>query len=329
MSERISIIVPVYSVEQYLDRCVQSIVDQTYTNLEIILVDDGSPDRCPQICDDWSRRDSRIKVIHQKNTGLSAARNAGIRAAQGAYLCFVDSDDWIAPELCEKGIKAFSAYGVDIVVFDCERITEAGRSLGGTELLKDGILSAETALIALMQGRINNYAWNKIYKRTVFHDIWFPEGRVFEDIAVAYKLFLNANQVYCLNEQLYFYYLRDGSITSEMSSKNLGDLFLARWGSYVHLKTLYPDIAELVFPNVTLCALRLYDISLWESVEEDVFSEALAFLKDNKEKILKTDRSCKYWLHYSFPICYRMLRLMKHYVGNAVRALQRHMKCTG
>ena len=99
MQEKISIIVPVYRVEQYLDKCIQSIVDQTYSNLEIILIDDGSPDRCPQICDEWSLRDPRIKVIHQENGGVSAARNTGIRVARGDLIYFVDSDDWIAPTL--------------------------------------------------------------------------------------------------------------------------------------------------------------------------------------------------------------------------------------
>ena len=92
----ISVIVPVYQVEEYLDRCVQSIVDQTYTNLEIILVDDGSPDRCPQMCDEWAKRDSRIRVIHKENGGLSDARNAGMQAASGTYIAFVDSDDWVS-----------------------------------------------------------------------------------------------------------------------------------------------------------------------------------------------------------------------------------------
>lgn len=112
----ISVIVPVYCVEQYLEKCVSSIVNQTYKNLEIILVDDGSPDNCPQLCDDWQKKDKRIRVIHKENGGLSDARNAGLRASSGELVMFVDSDDWIAPEMAEKMELAMRTYHADMVL---------------------------------------------------------------------------------------------------------------------------------------------------------------------------------------------------------------------
>lgn len=115
--ETVTVIVPVYNVEKYLDRCVKSIVRQTYKDLEIILIDDGSPDRCPEMCDAWKLKDSRIKVIHKKNAGLGYARNTGIDNATGKYLCFVDSDDYIAPDTIEKAYYCAVQYNADIVSY--------------------------------------------------------------------------------------------------------------------------------------------------------------------------------------------------------------------
>lgn len=326
MLPKISIIVPVYNVEDYLDRCIQSIVDQTYSNLEIILVDDGSPDRCGQICDEWSHRDSRVKVIHQENAGVSVTRNAGISMAQGEYLYFVDSDDWIAPNLCEKAMEAFSEHDADIVVFGWDQVTETGKSLGSTETLTEGSFSTEEALRELLQGHINSYLWNKIYKRSVFQDIWLPNRTAFEDMAITYKLFLNASKIYCMEETLYFYYRRSGSATARLSSRKLCELYQSRWECYTALKPLYPGIAELAFPYLALVARRLYDRSLWEPVDEDVFAAAMTFLQENKARILETERDFSYRMYYAFPWGYKMLRLGKHYAGDAVRSLRKLAK---
>ena len=319
MLPKISIIVPVYQVEQYLDRCIQSIVDQTYSNLEILLVDDGSVDRCPQICDEWSLRDSRIKVIHQKNAGVAAARNTGLLSAQGEYLYFVDSDDVIKPNLCEKVMKVFSENDVDIVAFDCDQINQSGESIGGTENLNEGVLGREEALRQLLQGKINSYLWNKIYKRKVFENILFPNRTAFEDMAVVYQLFLKADAIFCLNEPLYISYRRTGSATAAMNARKLGELYQSRRESYDTLSPLYPDIAELAFPYIALAARRLFDRALWETANETVYAEAMAFLKDNKAKIMQTNRSFEFWLFYSAPRCYKLLRQGKHCVGNILR----------
>lgn len=322
MPGKISIVVPVYNVEQYLDKCIQSILDQTYPNLEVILVDDGSTDRCSQICDEWSLRDSRIRVIHQKNAGVAVARNVGIRAAGGEYLYFVDSDDWIATDLCEKVMQVFAVCDVDIVIFNCDQILENGKSLGGTETLREGLLSREDALKNLLQGNINGYLWNKIYRKKVFDNIWLPERTAFEDMAISYKLLINADQIYCLDEKLYYYYQRAGSATSVLNSRKLCELFLSRWESYEYLKPLYPNIAEIVFPRVAQCALRLYDRSLWEKVDEEIYGISQEFLRENKTRILREERAAHIWVYYTLPGVYKMLRLGKHCIGNIVRALR-------
>lgn len=322
----ISVIIPVFKVEKYLDRCIASVVEQSYTNLEIILVDDGSPDRSPQLCDEWSLRDPRIKVIHQTNMGVSAARNTGLRAAGGDYLYFVDSDDWISPTLCEKTMNIFATNNVDIVVFDCNKITESGNSLGGTEKIEEGILSVEDSLKALLQGHLNSYSCNKVFKRAVFDNIWFPDRSAFEDMAIAYKLFLNAAHIYYLNEQLYFYYQRSDSATGVIDAKKLGELFLSRWESYEYLKPLYPDVAEIALQRTAWSALLLYNMSLRDKVNEDIYATAMTFLKTNKDRIMWKEHSLTFWLFYTFPVIYRAIRYCRRMVGNIVRTIRRK-KC--
>lgn len=323
MLDMFSVIVPVYKVEKYLDRCIESLVNQTYSNLEIILVDDGSPDHCPQICDNWALRDSRIKVVHKQNGGLSSARNKALDIAVGDYYCFVDSDDWIAPDLCEKVLTLFKEHDVGIVNFDCCRVTEDGKMLGGTETVQDRVLSQEEALVALMQGKINNYMCNKVFKRFVFDDVRFPEGRLWEDMAICYKLLLKAEHIYCSSEKLYYYLQRYNSITATISEKALCDVFIARYNSFLSLKDIYPQVGELVFPKVALCAVRLFDRSLWADVDQAVLVQAQGFLKENKDKILKEIGGGGYQLYYRFPGLYAFFRVCKHKIGNLVRCVRK------
>lgn len=323
MGKTISIIIPVYKVEEYLNRCVQSVVDQTYHDLEVILVDDGSPDRCPQICDEWSMRDPRIKVIHQENSGVSAARNAGIRVAQGEYLYFVDSDDWIVPTLCEKVMDIFVKTDVDIVAFNAVKITDSDSCLGSTEKLAEGIYPVEMMLKDLVQGHINGYVWNKVFKRMLFKDIWFPNRSAYEDLAIVYKLFSNASRIYCMNEQLYFYYQRADSAIANINAKKLGELFLSKWEIYEDLKLSYPVAAKMAFQNTALSALRLYDRSVWERCDEDVYEKAMEFLKTNKSKIIKSEHFATYWMFYTFPKLYRTILQIRHRIGDVMRAIQR------
>ena len=319
MDRKISIIVPVYKVEKYLDRCVQSLVDQTYRNLEIILVDDGSPDRCPEMCDMWALKDNRIKVIHQLNGGLSMARNSAMKIATGDLLYFVDSDDFIVENLCEIAIEIFKQQQVDVVTFNCERITEDGKLLGGTETIHNQVLLSEKAIDELVAGNICDYAWNKVYKKHVFNGIWFPEKRCFEDAAVMYKVFLNANRIYTLNEKLYFYLQRSGSIISSMNVRTLGDLYQARKERYSALVAIYPEIAKKALPKTALSAIRLYDRSLWEPGDAVVLADAQEFLKKNREIILKEFPNYIYQLYFCLPKLYNILRKIKHRIGSLVR----------
>ena len=209
---KISVIVPVYKVEKTLDKCVESIIGQTYKNLEIILVDDGSPDNCPALCDAAAARDARIRVIHQKNGGLSAARNAGLDAARGKWIGFVDSDDYIAPEMYEALYKAVQSTGADLALCDYAEVDETGapclppytglaqRIFTGRELLK-------RATNTMAQP-----AWNKLYRRAIFAQLRYPEGKLNEDLFLIPKICLQIQKAVVVPNALYYYVQRGSSI---------------------------------------------------------------------------------------------------------------------
>ena len=214
--ELVSIIIPVYHIEDYLDRCVRSAVSQTYSNLEIILVDDGSPDRCPEMCDQWAAADPRIRVIHQKNGGLSAARNAGLDAASGDYILLLDSDDYISPDAVQLMIKAIFSTGADMSV--CGFLQGSEENHHFTEIQSDHpeTMSAETALLQMYS---DNYsalkfgtAWGKMYKHNLFDNIRYPNGKLFEDIYTTHKLLIKSRKIAVLKAQLFYYYQRPDSI---------------------------------------------------------------------------------------------------------------------
>ncbi len=222
----ISVIVPVYRVEAYLERCVKSILSQTYENLEVILVDDGSPDQCPAICDACAEKDARVKVIHQENKGLSGARNAGIDAASGEYLAFVDSDDYVSPHFIEELYQLLQDTGC--AIGQCrfsyvkgDGLVEEGDSAfciyRGESLMEQLYGPEEKATCFVV-------AWNKLYRAELFKEtgIRYPEGRIHEDEATTYRLFHEAKKLAFLDRALYGYYTENGgSITSVFSAKRL------------------------------------------------------------------------------------------------------------
>lgn len=210
----ISIIVPVYKVEPYLDRCVGSIVNQTYKNLEIILVDDGSPDNCPAMCDAWAETDARIRVIHKENGGLSDARNAGLAAATGAYIGFVDSDDWIDPPMYQCLYEAITATDSDIASCGARRVWLDGTP--AQELCsvnRDCVLEQETSMEALITSNgLVQTVWNKLYRTVVTAGVLFPHGLIHEDDFWSWQVIARARRVVTLKESYYNYLQRDNGI---------------------------------------------------------------------------------------------------------------------
>ena len=212
--ELISIIIPIYKVEKYLDKCIQSVVAQTYKNLEIILVDDGSPDGCPEICDCWKERDDRIKVIHKENEGISQARNVGLAAASGKYIGFVDSDDYIHEKMYEKLYYALRSEDAAIAMCNLEKIKEDGTVVSLRSPVRTEVFSGTEGLEKILKAGSWYYIalWNKIYTREVLKEIVFPVGKIHEDEFAFHKIYYQAEKIVSIEDKLYYYIQRQGSI---------------------------------------------------------------------------------------------------------------------
>lgn len=239
----ISIIIPVYKVEEYLGRCMDSVLAQSYSALEIILVDDGSPDRCPQLCDDWATKDSRIKVVHKKNGGLSDARNAGMDVAMGRYIAFLDSDDWIHKDYIQRLYDAMVSEQADIAacnivpVFSEEEA--AGIPIDTTELR---VCSAEEAIGDILSGKgFRAVAWNKLYKREMLENERYPVGKHHEDEFFTYRILGKAEKLVYVDTPLYYYFQRPGSLMQNCTIKRLDalDAYLER---LEYLKARFPRL---------------------------------------------------------------------------------------
>ncbi len=234
----ISIIVPVYKVEKYLAKCVDSIIVQTYENIEIILVDDGSPDKCPEICDKYAENDSRIKVLHKKNGGLSDARNEGIKIAKGEYIGFVDSDDYIHPQMYEKLYDAISDCDADVSICSCYRTDENDNIIPEYSPMKNEIINSIQALSRLHQRGSNFYATAcyKLYKHYIFDDIAFPVGKLNEDQGTVHLVFWKAKKIATISDRLYYHFKRSDSITQSLSVRSYDEVEMFCWRLHFYME---------------------------------------------------------------------------------------------
>lgn len=217
----ISIIVPVYKVERFLQQCIDSILNQTFRDFELILVDDGSPDRCPELCDEAARRDERIRVIHQQNGGLSAARNAGLDAARGEWIGFVDSDDEIDPQMYEKLYHAVKEHGANLAICRIVRIDEESRLIEPPYQHPQEVELSRQQAIGMIARSYMHIACTKLYHRDIFAQIRFPVGRLNEDSFVAPAVLEQVTTAVCLHQPFYRYRQRAESImTAKRSLRN-------------------------------------------------------------------------------------------------------------
>ncbi len=213
MDRLISVIVPVYNVEDYLEKCVDSIINQTYKNLEIILIDDGSTDSCPSFCDELKKRDKRIKVVHKSNGGLSSARNKGLDIAKGSLISFVDSDDYMEESMLEELKNNMDKYSSDIAVCDFYTVIGSKKQTHSYKE-KEFVLEEKQKFDYLDNeyGNLTVYAWNKLYKKSLFDEIRYPDGKIFEDSHIICELLEKARRVSYVVKPLYNYIMRKDSI---------------------------------------------------------------------------------------------------------------------
>ncbi len=220
LKTKISIVVPIYKVEHELNRCVKSLLGQTYENIEIILVDDGSPDHCPEMCDKFAELDNRVRVIHKRNGGLSDARNVGLKAASGEYILYVDSDDYIEFDSCERLMKAKNDEDIDIVVGNAIMEKIDGNELLNHSATPEGITytSKEFVEQAIKANQWYAPACYNMYRKEFLleNNLYFEKGIYFEDVQMLPRVFLAASTIRCMNGVFYHYIVRDNSImTSE------------------------------------------------------------------------------------------------------------------
>lgn len=271
----ISVIVPIYNVEMYLNNCIESIVNQKYNNLEIILVDDGSTDKSFNLCDIWASKDSRIKVIHKKNGGLSDARNAGLKIAQGEFIAFVDSDDWIDDIFLQKLYLAILQSNADIAECSVKFVDEDGKPIKERNV-KNGytILNKKEALQALiLENGVYQTVWNKLYRRSVIKDIFFEVGRCNEDEFWTYKVIDNAEFMILVNNSMYNYRQRQSSIMGRGYSIKRLDGVLAKFQRIEYLKKYEPLYKLSRQQFVIDCLWNLQSVFIYLSGNEKKYAK--------------------------------------------------------
>lgn len=265
-NDLISVVVPIYNVEKYLNRCIDSILSQTYSNLEIILVDDGSTDNSGIISDEYALFDSRVKVIHKKNGGLSDARNYGIKAAHGEYITFIDSDDYVRNDYVEVLYSLIQKNNSEISVAICKKVYENNdqKSIYNVKKRIEITDNKFTMLEHMLYQKLyDTYAWAKLYKLSLFNDVKFPKGKLYEDLATIYKLILKSSKVSYINEEIYYYFIRNNSITNcefnikdmeliEISQKVMHELILIDQKNGLNDKLTNAAISKFLSSNFTI-----------------------------------------------------------------------------
>ena len=273
--KKISVVVPVYKVEEFLPYCVESIVNQTYKNLEIVLVDDGSPDSCGKICDEWAQKDARIKVIHKENGGVSSARNVALDVITGEYLFFADADDTIHPKMCEYLVKVLEQNDADISACSWRKVyniacpENAEYNIDKTsvdtyegEEVFDLLFNKKVPLIMAV--------WSKLYKSEVYKNIRYPEGRVHEDDAVAHKVLHNCKKLCYVDLPLYNNTQRNGSITSTGFSKKRLIVLDTLKERIEFVKTNQPKFVDKVIKHDMRISILYYYYAKWAHIDKEI-----------------------------------------------------------
>lgn len=314
----ISVIVPVYNSKMYLSRCFDSILAQTYEQFELLIINDGSTDGGGEICDSYEKKDCRIKVFHTDNKGVSAARNLGLNHAVGDYISFVDSDDWIEPFFFEALVKKAKETNADVV--ECGWFNEYPNKT--VEKKKnDVILSGKEAVRALLHGQMLTFLWNKLWRRQLFDQIRFPEGRIYEDTAVVYKIMALVDCVATIDTSAYHYSFRENSICHITSMTNLADSWLSNLERFDYLiGTADETMKQDLFRTCAFAASRTWAYYYDSTVEDrvayrDLIRDMNSFIKNNVPLFgyrgwRKWERIAVFFPHFNNALSFWMARLL-------------------
>lgn len=256
---KVSIIVPVYNIQEYVDDCVESLIHQTYKNIEIILVDDGSTDNSGAICDSYKEKDNRIQVIHQENGGLSQARNIGISLATGDYVVFVDGDDIVSLELVRIAVSLIEKNECNILFWKYAKFLDTAPIFNNDDvILNDRVVSVIDCLERLILHKMNEAVWNGIYSRNIIIDEKFPVNKQNEDVFWKYKIIMKGINITCIDNLLYFYRIRSGSIVHSPFSWKKFDSLEGRYNRAKDIIYNYSELKSIVICEVYVAAMFLY-----------------------------------------------------------------------
>lgn len=292
MKPLVSIVVPVYKVQEYLSRCVLSLQRQTYPNLEIILVDDGSPDCCGEMCDAFAAQDQRIRTIHQKNRGLSAARNVGTMNATGEYITFVDSDDWVHPEYVERLWRLIQRTGAELAVCGDQKTFTEKDLVTVEDSDRFFCLNREEALAEMLyQGRIETNAWGKLYLTRHARECLYPEGRLFEDLATTYRFFALADKIAVCDAVLYYYWQRPDSIMARKFEPSRFDELVSADEMYRFIQTQFPQQEPAACCRRFSCYCQVLLMLPKTEAYRQKRMELWNVLKDSRLRVLKDSKA--------------------------------------
>jgi len=299
MSQKVSVVVPVYKVEKYINRCVDSILNQTYKNLQVILVDDGSPDNCGRIIDYYAGKDSRVIAVHKKNGGLSDARNCGMQYVTGQFTMFVDSDDWLEGEMIESMVSTslkmdaeiiqtafYYAYD-DCLYFDDRFFKEDMEPvvLDNKALMKELVINE----------RVKNFAWGKLYRTSLIKDLPFKKGVLFEDVFWTHRVMQRVNRYVIMHKPMYYYYQRKDSIASTYTLKNL-DILKGLMERHLFLQEYYPELTDESLKMILKTCLIHYNLLVIhrkKDKDKRCRKEIASYIKNNYGKLYMAVRDDK------------------------------------
>lgn len=276
----VSVIVPVYNSELFLKECIESIVTQTYSNIEVLLIDDGSTDSSLQVCEQFCRNDERITIYSLKHSGPANARNFALTKCSGEYLLFVDSDDLLNSQCIQRCMQHLSRFKTSIVAFQYARISVSGEISSANRTFPIGLYGLKDSLGFLLKEKDQNYIWNIFCKRNIWHDIVFPSQCLMEDLSVKYRLYLNADNVLYVSDVLYYYRYNPKSIVNSPSIDNLVDFRSSYFERNQFIANLFPELADYAQIQMLSvnCQTILMSLKFSQSTVGDVQLDSIDYI---------------------------------------------------
>ncbi len=304
-NDLVSVIIPVYNVDKYLTQCIDSVINQTYKNIEIILIDDGSTDESGKICDEYKKIDDRIIVIHKSNGGLSSARNEGIEKSRGEYIQFIDSDDYIDTDTIEIMYNVICKYNADVISYSHYILNNEHKICNCTGEIKQ-IDKIEAIKEIMLDDKIRNYSWEKLWKRRLFNNIKYPLGKKFEDLRTTPLVFEKAEKIVVYDIPKYYYRQRSDSIMGQQSNQLRIEYIKAVCEMNKYLKEKYPHIEKFLNYNIVNMTLNTYnDIAIFgmyellkEELVRQIYYMSKEILEDSKNsEFIKSKASTEKYIH--------------------------------